>query len=46
MPDELHKQGKQPVSATLADPYGQPFDPNPVAAPVGGRAGSALGMGE
>ncbi|NWF27371.1 hypothetical protein HW130_14000 [Streptomyces sp. PKU-EA00015] len=46
MPMELHKQGKQPVSTTLADSYGHPFDANPVAVAVGGRMGSALGMGE
>ncbi|MFI2370734.1 hypothetical protein [Streptomyces sp. NPDC018833] len=43
---ELPKQGKQPVSATLADSYGHPFAPRPVAVAVGGRMGSPLGTGE
>ncbi|HET6355419.1 DUF2231 domain-containing protein [Streptomyces sp.] len=42
MPSELQQQAKQPVSATLAGPYGHPFHPILVTVPIGAWVGSLV----
>lgn len=42
MSSELQQQAKQPVSATLAGPYGHPFHPILVTVPIGAWVGSVV----
>jgi uncharacterized membrane protein len=42
MASELQRQAKQPVSATLAGPYGHPFHPILVTVPIGAWVGSLV----
>ncbi|MFE9438532.1 DUF2231 domain-containing protein [Streptomyces sp. NPDC006602] len=42
MAGELQQQAKQPVSATLAGPYGHPFHPILVTVPIGAWVGAVV----
>ncbi len=42
MPSAPHQQAKQPVSASLAGPYGHPFHPILVTVPIGAWVGSLV----